>query len=126
MGIPLRMTYKNHYDIATMVFNHMQWPWKARSQMDIISWFPLGVRCFSRGGCILVSFLQLISQFMPKKEKKRILLVNGHCFENRIRSYWGFLFWHLFPHFESLLANPFVKVRLNMYVKSSLELLDRN
>ena len=37
---------------------------------SVVSWFPLGVRWFSRGGCILVPFLQFIFQFVTKKKKK--------------------------------------------------------
>ena len=42
--------------------------WKDRLQMNIISWFPLGLRWFTQVGCILGSFLQLIFQFVPKKK----------------------------------------------------------
>ena len=41
--------------------------WKVMSHMGIISPFPLGLHWFSRGGCTLVPFLQLIFQFVPTK-----------------------------------------------------------
>ena len=55
--------------IFIMTRNNLVVTWKNRLQMGIISWFPLGLRWFSGGGCILVPFLQLIFQFVPKKKE---------------------------------------------------------
>ena len=43
--------------------------WKVGPKMAIISWFPLGLRWFSRGGCFW--FLFIIDFSMWAKEKKR-------------------------------------------------------
>ena len=49
--------------------------WKVRPHMCIISWFPLGLRWFSQGGCILVHFsCNWKYQFVQKQKTKKITM----------------------------------------------------
>lgn len=53
-----------------MIRSNLVVTWKFRTHMGIVSWSPLGLHWFFRGKCIIVLFLQVSFQFVPKKQQQ--------------------------------------------------------
>ena len=52
-----------------MTWNNLVVRWKVRPQMGIVSWFPLALCWFPRGGCFLLFLLKLSFNLCTRKKK---------------------------------------------------------
>ena len=57
--------------------------------MGITSQFPLGLRWFTRGGCVLVSFLQMKSFICAKKRD----YIHTNILQNMSEAWINYKFW---------------------------------
>lgn len=75
---------------------------KDRSQMSIISWFPLGVHWFGWVGCIFDSFCNWITNSCQKKYKKICTLQNKLLMKKKLEEFMIKTYWILEKHYGHL------------------------